>query len=129
VIKFTIDRTKWDRGSGVGRLWNSKEDCGCFLGHIALQCGISKAFITNQASPIDAPSGEIMEYPVWRTNPQWQEEVSKYPDFLVDKTLGVTSICWTAMEVNDDPTLTDERREEKLRNLLILNDCLLTFTN
>ena len=106
AVKFTVYRDSWERGSGAF-LYENETHCGCCLGHVANDMGVS-------ACDLEGWSGFDMYSSV---TPSWRK--------MASRNLGFN---WRrASDINDDPDITDEEREAKLIELFAKHGHELTF--
>lgn len=113
--KFTIDRSKWARGSLNGCLL---EDTGqmCSLGFALNQiCKISKTELLFQSTPKDVLVSKNTIFTFLDTFSSYIPEVKDKP--FVD----------TIIEINDSNSLTDKQREKMLTRLFKKQNIKVTF--
>lgn len=102
---FYVSRKRWKRGTKDGALLLHQNGFKCCLGFVGQQCGIPNEKLLRTACPssiIDGP------WPKWITQNGWVGE-----DY--------------AIQINDDPTLTDKEREAKLRAIFKSNGDRIVF--
>ncbi len=118
-MKYTIDRQTWRRGGdsaesnenyGATKLLN-EQGYMCCLGQCMLQEGILKEVILEKGDP--AATNLPCTFTV-------ESSISSFSN-------NVLSQC--AMDINDDRTLDDSEREEKLINLFKEHGLELEFVN
>lgn len=118
---LTIDRTKWLRGEGGKSSALLRESDGrmCCLGFSCISYGVSENNIlgvkTTRRAMHDFP--EIME-----KLPEWMK-------YMPDPTEDVPTIILLLMEVNDDISISDEKREKKLTEIFSRVGVKIQFIN
>jgi hypothetical protein len=107
-VKLTIDRARWGRGVGEGRLLSDGKMC-C-LGFLAKACGLSDTAIEDLGNPSDVYCEEPTKHKqVWNS----MGVPFKKPRKL--KELGEAMALETVFVlINDDENLTEKRRERLL---------------
>jgi hypothetical protein len=100
-MKLVIDRHRWFRGS-IHKMRTRNGLC-CILGFLGEQCGVSDWELEEHYLPLD-PN---VLWPVWAR----------------------TSMAVNVTQINDDPTITDSLREERLKNRLNTLGVELEFIN
>lgn len=124
---FTIDRSKWRSGGGLGSLnaiglggtsLLNPEGFSCCLGLIAKQCGLLDMHILNKGIPSHIEEQKI------------EETISLKP-FVVKQPHGPVNTTFSkeAIRINDDLTLNLPEREKKLKELFLKHDIKLVFIN
>lgn len=118
--KFVIDRTIWrcgkgsdpryNRGEGLTRLLN-KEGYMCCLGQICKQIGYDDEDIIDIGTP----------YPLRRINHGVLLDDNYFDSF--------SSFFALAIQINDDPYITNEERERQLIELGKKSDIEIEFIN
>lgn len=115
IKKFTIDRNSWSRGI-------PKDTCllnangMCCLGFAALACGYSEDQIKGEERPEELVNNLL------RRN-KGKEGFNLWFDGLIERSgsdcypFNSTKICEDIIECNDSYDLSDEEREEELKNL------------
>lgn len=117
--KFTINRRRWYRGKPNARLWNSEKRAGCCLGHVCKQL-------------LECTWKELNHVSL----PWHLADKHKLPDdfrqskiLIGDNIFGNESLASRAVPINDDTTITDEVREQRLIALFKENGYELEFYN
>jgi hypothetical protein len=121
---LTIRRREWRRGGDAGE---RKEKYGatqmlneqgqkCCLGFDALACGVPEADLLGQGEPY-----EVIERFVHTEIPAWFERYVTEGRFWVEDLVAddgeiptQKAVVDKAVQINDDPKLTDAEREEQL---------------
>jgi hypothetical protein len=126
-MEFVVDRRTWFRGHGANQSSLFREDCTkCCLGFLALSCGYSETEIEDRATPIAVGSKGVLfpkEFPV---------ELNNFPKFLfehVHNKFRDSAVSLGLMEINDDPTLAEDVREQMLIEGFAKHDINLRFEN
>lgn len=111
---FVINRSKWFRGKGAtnSRLLTAS-GLMCCLGQIGEQCGIAPDILRYKTSPSVLPSDECNKYPTC---------------FFVGHQRNSDLTC-RAMSLNDNSSLLDEDREQRLIDLFAEKGITLTFVD
>ena len=126
-MKLVIDRKTWRRGPQDEQIKLDdptallcKDGAKCCLGFYALQCGLTKEQIYGIGEPGQIPMNED------DADSYWLKLVKFYDD---DYTSGLanTSLAAEAMDINDDPNLTEEEREQKLIKIFSKKDIEVKF--
>lgn len=105
VKKFVIERDRWLRGKPNSALLTDRaEDAGkmCCLGFFGIACGLTSDQIRGWQAPASLESSLRRKYPSWLLN----------TDGRLNSGTGVD-----LMSVNDDSTIDDARREERISEL------------
>jgi hypothetical protein len=110
-MDFVVHRETWYRGMGSG---GSKlllpDGRRCCLGFVAAQCNIPDNYLIGVGSPFYVHSAGSLNFP---------------SNFL--KPSGNTDWIMEAMRINDNPVITNERREERLIKLFKENGHTIRF--
>lgn len=129
-----IDRNEWRRGKLAGKNetnYSSKLLCSetkskCCLGFLALSCGYTKDQILNRCSPESI--GIISDKN--RIENLWPKEI------CIDSNVVISNYWFTdtvvtnnIIKINDSKGLTEQQREEKLKELFALINIDLQFIN
>lgn len=123
-MKFIVDRQTWYRGHGPDNSKLLREDgMMCCLGHVSLQCGLTERKILNKTTPYRALTNEgILGQKIFN--------VPVGLDWLLNDSHDATSeIAAQMMNVNDLMDLSEELREEQLRELAAKAGHELEFIN
>lgn len=109
-MKFIIDRLEWYRGKGSGAslLLDNSTDLKCCLGFFALACGIPKDSIAGEPTPARVFTHKQQDN-------QFFYELTENPD-PDDDLPEDNARCRELMNINDDPSLLVEVRENLIRN-------------
>lgn len=103
-MKFLVDRQRWLRGRGQGLLL-TKTGFRCCIGFVGVQCSIPDARMRCHSCVSE------IELPKW---PGW---------------LQISVNAAVAYSINDDPEITDDEREAKLKKLFIEHGDEIDFIN
>lgn len=106
-MKVIIQRSIWLRGTNSANsfLVRYSDEKMCCLGFLGLVCGIPKERLIGRCSPSDTKSWYSDKWPKGTLVPNG-------PSHLVSQSgLSNSQIIRTAMEHNDDSSITDEVRE------------------
>jgi len=128
-MKFTVDRSKWYRGKGESQsaLLRS-DDQRCCIGFVGQQCGVPDIHMLNYSSILDIEVlNSIRLFPAWmqEKEPVNIEELRRiYPDMPEHQSRIRLAYC-----VNDDLSLSDEQREEKLKQIFAAAGDEIEFIN
>lgn len=112
MINLVIDRNSWDRGNGSYpscMLRNGIMDC---MGFLAKACGASNEDINNVTTPMFA------------SNINWCPGVLIDSDKFGKDNSEITS---KLIKINDDKSLSDPERENKLQKLFSVIDVNISF--
>ncbi len=106
-MRFKVDRRTWYRGKGAAgsKLLRESDGKMCCLGSVALQCGVKKEAIKNIAIPANIPKGK-------KLLPEW-----------------VVKNCSDAMICNDKPSISDDKREARLKKIFKEHGDIITFNH
>jgi hypothetical protein len=110
-MKFIVERKTWYRGNGSSSSMLLRDDgTRCCIGFVGKQCGIADGILLHRgaAHQVDAP---IRKWPVW---------------FKVGEAASPLSEAYT---INDDPSLSEPVREEKLISLFAENGDEIVFVD
>lgn len=116
--KFTINRRHWYRGKPGASLWREEKRAGCCLGHVCkqlLDCNWKD--LNNVSLPWDlSRKGELP---------------AQFASGTEIDNLGGTipTLASHAVKINDDPSMPNEVREQKLIALFKEYDYELEFYN
>lgn len=121
IKKFTVVRKRWARGVNSGPLYSQDSQNMCCLGFLARECGAnirdgSKNSIRNLGFIYEAP------HVAW---PQKLKPVTKTDGegaYLADSDLASKII-----DVNDDDSIGDAKRERELKKLFEKADVEIVF--
>lgn len=91
-FKFTVYRVTWLRGHRHNGCLLNEYGGRCCLGHLGRDVGIENDLLEDRALPGNVPS------------PLWPKELGA----------GKGSLAWDAAIINDDETIADEIREQRL---------------
>ncbi len=99
MAKFTVDRRTWARGSGGSRLLSREDSTRCCIGFGCSQLGVPDSLLLGKGVVRSLPQN---------TRPAEFQGLGKATEFE-----------WVveAYEANDDPTLSEDGREVKLKKL------------
>lgn len=132
IKSFTIDRSKWVRGGKGGEACMlNKQGNMCCLGFYAKACGLTDDQLVSKNLPDDVVYDSFLDKghlnKAWLANYQqkdteiveWKSKLFKIENspygFEFDKKIAInTSICEKLADINDDVTLSESEREEKL---------------
>lgn len=102
----------WYRGKGSddSALLRPEDGLSCCLGFYGTACGIEEMTMLNASYPDEA-------------------DISKWPEWIQPSTMAKchSDDCELAMEINDDPKITDIEREAKLTELFAKHGDVVTF--
>lgn len=118
-MNFTIDRSKWARGTNDAKLVASEDGKMCCLGFFYLACGVARASIIDLGEPHE-PFDNDLDLPL-----------PKLAAFLVEESEDDDEECWGApgrsyacsdagadlIYANDDLDLTEVERERRIAML------------
>ena len=113
IKSFTVKRSRWARGEGMGSLLNEQKK-SCCLGFACLAAGISVKDIAGQSMP-DSIGVRI----------PLLTELYKHSE--TKKHLVTTRLSDKAAEINDDQEISDRVRERKLKSLFKQHDVEIGF--
>jgi hypothetical protein len=110
MAKYTVDRKTWYRGMrGLRSRLLRPDGTRCCIGFVGQQCGISDNWLLDRPAIADE-TPEVIEAE-W---PEWMKV-----EHLVEQ----------AYEANDNPDLTGEQREAKLKEIFARNGDEIEFEN
>jgi len=117
-MDFTVQRSRWLRGTRSGKLRDSLTGHMCCLGFVCQELGVSDKDMTEKQMPTDLYSAAKTK--VVGVLLKAQPEGAYYEHLLAS---------WVnkAASVNDNIVISEEDREETLINLFGANDHKLTF--
>lgn len=92
-MKFTVSRKKWLRGKNWGALFIGNA-MKCCLGFVGQQCGIPTNAMHGKATPRSLGDDYCGKFPAW-----------------------IQQSSASAVDINDEPNLSDRDRETKLKDL------------
>ena len=102
ITEFTVKRSRWLRGKpGQGALCNEEWKM-CCLGFLGVACGIKAKDLFNEGEPSDTLYRGVAETDQW-------------PDGFFTDDNQETSPVKDIMACNDSDKLSDQEREEELR--------------
>lgn len=108
ITSFTVKRSKWLRGMDGSVLFDSYSEKMCCLGFLARKCGLSTDEINDLATPEEAND--------YSDNKKFAAKAPYL--FSDDYGYNVNSdLCLKAMKVNDNPKLSNKKREEQLKKI------------
>jgi hypothetical protein len=119
VDRFTVMRSNWDRGNKQGQLLGSNGMC-C-LGFLGAACGVPDADLRGQGLPEETTSISDVESRWPAKIVQWKDDGAGCAEWHD------TRLVSELIEVNDDPHLDDEVREERLTALFKKADLEVEF--
>lgn len=130
IKSFTVQRGKWDRGKGDGKLLDPQTKKMCCLGFFCLAAGLKR----KQIRDFNA-SSDIELFPVYSKNYQdHAKRLHKLLPQLVTKQSMDRKLTLKIMEENDrecdknGKRVSDEKREKKLTKLFEKMGVEVTFT-
>jgi hypothetical protein len=107
--KVTIDRKKWLRGDAkYSCLWSKEVNAGCCLGHVCIQ------LFGKTIDQID-----LKNMPICVLN---RATVLTVGPHIINSSFAIE-----AAQINDDPDISDEERENRLIKLFQQNNIQLSF--
>ena len=112
-INFTVERSKWYRGKGSSSRLLTKTGQMCCLGFLAKELGYQDQEILK----IGTPAGLY-------------DDGKKFPRSFFPKKPDIAKLsdsCWFLVEVNDNPSLTDDKREYLLAKEFEKNNIKVEF--
>lgn len=125
--RLVIDRATWARGGkkGITALLN-KDGNKCCLGFALLDCGVEEDSIYD----LGLPSDVIAQVPL-----EAREDLGNRLGWLV-QSVGEDNFQYfddgdavaLAVNINDEPSLSESARESMLKQLFMMNGVELTFT-
>lgn len=114
-MKFTVKRPLWQRGGGekeLSYLLSSVDNKMCCLGFMGIFCGIDP----NMMLDVEAPSGiDISGRSAVSTWTQKFQEPEKLFDTDDVFNTNTSEVCLKLMRTNDDDSIMDDEREERLK--------------
>jgi hypothetical protein len=116
ITEYTVERETWLRGKGPamansGLLKNGKR---CCLGFVCAQLGIPDDVMKYVGMPYGLPR-------------ELRDPIPELRLFAGDTHYGNGAFAYGAAQINDDPCITDEEREEKLIALFAEQGLTLKF--
>lgn len=157
LTEFVIDRSKWARGkSGASLLM--KDGRMCCLGIAAKACGVSDGIIYEVGEPGEMLDNSISESRTYFNKLPFLGEVTVSYDMLMEYCVdhglidpwgnpedidfdsipeadqdplhcaSQTTDCETLMTTNDDDSISDEVREQKITEVFARHGVTVTFT-
>jgi ABC-type uncharacterized transport system ATPase subunit len=119
-MKFTVKRSEWLRGH-EGSCLLTPDGMRCCIGFVGQQCGVPDVIMQDVPSLAGAVHRASFDVSALESNRLVRKE----------GTSGVFDRPWlfTAYVINDDCTLDDSKREEKLTRLFERNGHQITFVD
>ena len=109
-MKFIVDRKTWFRGQGrAGSSLLNLDGKRCCIGFVGQQCGMPDESLLMRRAVFTVPID-------WRKFPKWMESVGQCD-------------IYSAYQVNDAKTITDEVREASLKEIFLRNGDEIEFVN
>jgi hypothetical protein len=127
---LVIDRQLWQRGNKEGATLKSEIDGKqCCLGFEAKVCGFTDEDIIGAALPSSVPQDQYQRPGI--DQDRWAKLVivENLPHIPGEINTADTDFGVDAAKVNDDETITDAEREQKLIELFAGQDTALSFVN
>jgi hypothetical protein len=127
--QLIIEESKWYRGKGgvQSRLLRVEDGKMCCLGFDALACGLKEGNILDAAFPTSVqysyPTSKYVAAPL-PTEMQWLEGST---DDFADEEGEYKSYEAAIGDINDDDTISDDERKERLRPLFAVGGVELVF--
>lgn len=130
IKKFTVKRENWLRGEkNDSRLLRYDDNKMCCLGFYARACGIPKKYILDESTPNES-YGNLLNM-----NTRWDSFLISKSDVCTDPFLISVDDAYTddsksaneLMKINDDDTISDKTRENRLKKLFLKNGIKVNF--